>query len=61
MLRNEIEAQGSEGNNIIDARDEDIEEEIAGQLSESHYDDGNFLPLQGMSNCGETNLQEGWK
>ena len=40
--------------------DEDIEEEIAGQLSESHYDDGNFLPLQ-VSNCDETNLQEGWK
>ena len=60
MLRNEIEAQGSEGI-IIDARDEDIKEEIAGQLSESHYDDGNFLPLQVMSNCGETNLQEGWK
>ena len=69
ILRDEFEAWESEGNNIIDARDEGTDKEIVGQLSESYYDDGNFL-MEGVQPtitsdvklcCGDTNLQDGWK
>ena len=69
ILRDEFEAWESEGNNIIDARDEGTDKEIAGQLSESYYDDGNFL-MEGVQPtitsdvklCRfDTNLQDGWK
>ena len=59
MSRNEFDVWESEGNNILDATDEGADKKIAGQLSESNYNDGNFL-IEGvqptttsdvMSNC----------
>ena len=69
MSRNKFDAWESEDNNIIDARDEGADKEIAGQLSESNYNDDNFL-MEGVQPTitsdvklcrGDTNLQDGWK
>ena len=69
MSRNEFDVWESEGNNILDATDEGADKKIAGQLSESNYNDGNFL-IEGVQPTitsdvklcrGDTNLQDGWK